>query len=97
MNVEEFAEMVRNVRQVEKALGKVYYPNDPTKIKVREHSRSLYVAEDIKKGEIITEKNVRCVRPGFGAHPKLLEKVIGCKVNRNLEKGDRFSEEYVQF
>lgn len=95
MNVEEFAEMVNNVRQVEKSLGKVFYPTDPTKIKGREHSRSLYVAEDIMKGEIITEKNVRCVRPGFGAHPKLLEKVIGCKVNRDLEKGDRFSEDYV--
>ena len=97
MNVEEFAEMVKNVRDVEKALGKVFYPTDPTKIKGREHSRSLYVAEDIKKDEIITEKNVRCVRPGFGGHPKMLEKVIGCRVNRDLEKGDRFFEEYVQF
>ncbi len=96
MNVDEFAEMVKSVRQVEKALGSVYYPNDPTKIKGREHSRSLYVAENIKKGEIITEQNVRCIRPGFGAHPKLLEKVLGCKVNRDLEMGNRFSEEYVQ-
>lgn len=90
MNVEEFAEMVKNVRQIEKALGEVFYPTDPTKIKGREHSRSLYVAEDIKKGEIITEKNVRCVRPGFGAHPKYLEQCIGRKVNKNLVKGDRF-------
>lgn len=96
MNAEEFAQMVNNVRQVEKSLGSVYYPTDITKIKGREHSRSLYVVEDIKKGEVITEKNVRSIRPGYGAHPKLLEKVLGCKVNRDLEKGDRFSEEFVQ-
>ena len=96
MNVEEFAEMVKNVRDVEKALGRVFYPADPSEIKGREHSRSLYVAENINKGEIITEKNVRCVRPGFGAHPKLLERVLGRTVNRDLEMGDRFSEDYVQ-
>lgn len=96
MNAEEFTHMVYNVRQVEKSLGTVYYPKDITKIKGREHSRSLYVAEDIKKGEIITEKNVRCVRPGFGAHPKYLEKCIGRKVNKNLEKGDRFDLMYLE-
>lgn len=95
MEIGEFAAMVKSIRNVEKALGEVKYPTDPSKIKGRGFCRSLYVAEDIKKGEIITEKNVRCVRPGFGAHPKLLKKVMGCKVNRDLEKGDRFSEEYV--
>ncbi len=90
MNLEEFAEMVKNVRQVEKALGKVFYPTDPTKIKGREHSRSLYVAEDIKKGEIITEKNVRSVRPGFGLHPKYLPEVIGKRCVKTASKGERF-------
>lgn len=95
MNVEEFAQMVKDVRNVEKALGLVYYPTDPSKIKGREYSRSLYVAEDVKKGDVITEKNVRSVRPGFGLHPRYLPELLGKKVNRNLEKGERFSMDFV--
>lgn len=91
MEKDEFAAMVKSIRNVEKALGDVAYPTDPTMIKGREFSRSLYVAEDIKAGDIITEENVRSVRPGYGLHPKHLMEVIDKKVTRNLNKGERFS------
>ena len=91
MNAEEFKAMVDNVRNVEKALGNVYYPTDSTRIKGREFSRSLYVAEDMKAGDVITEKNVRSVRPGYGLHPKYLSEILGKKVNRDFEKGERFT------
>lgn len=89
MDEQEFAEMVKNVRNVEKALGSVYYPTDPSKIKGREFCRSLYVAENVKAGDAITEKNVRSVRPGFGLHPKSLPEVIGKKFVKDYSKGDR--------
>jgi len=95
MNAEEFALMVKEVRDVEKTLGTVYYPTDPSKIKGREFSRSLYVARDMKAGDVITEKNVRSVRPGFGAHPKHLPEILGKTVNQDLEKGDRFSLDFL--
>ena len=76
---------------MEKAIGKVTYPDDPTKIKGREFSRSLYVAEDVKAGDVITENNVRSVRPGYGSHPKFLKDVIGKKFVKDCEKGKRFS------
>ena len=95
MDEKEFAKMVEDVRNVEKALGTVYYPTVPSKIKGREYCRSLYVAEDMKAGDVITEKNVRSVRPGHGLHPKYLEDVIGKKVNRDLEKGERFTLDFV--
>lgn len=91
MNREEFTAMVKSVRNVEKALGKVHYPTDPKQIKGRQFSRSLYVAEDMKAGDVITEKNVRSVRPGYGLHPKYLPEILGKKVNRDLTKGTRFS------
>ncbi len=95
MTQEEFTQMVKNVRNVEKALGNVYYPTDSSKIKGREFSRSLYIAEDMKAGDIITEDNVRSVRPGFGLHPKYLPELIGKRVNRSLKKGERFCLDFI--
>lgn len=96
MNAEEFKAMVDNIRNVEKTLGNIIYPTDPTKIKGREFCRSLYVAEDMMAGDVITEKNVRSVRPGYGLYPKSLPELIGRKVNRLLEKGTRFSLDFVE-
>ena len=95
MNAEEFAKMVQDVRNVEKALGAVYYPTDPSKIKGREFSRSLYVAEDMKAGDVITEQNVRSVRPSYGLHPKHLPELLGKRVNRDIEKGTRFILDFI--
>ena len=95
MEIGEFAAMVKSIRNVEKAIGEVVYPTDLSKIKGREFCRSLYIAEDMKTGDIITEQNVRSVRPGFGEHPKYLPDLIGKTVNCDLEKGDRFYLKYV--
>ena len=96
MEAVEFKLMVDNIRKVEAALGNVSYPTDPSKIKGREFCRSLYVAEDIKAGNVITEKNVRSVRPGYGLHPKYLSELIGRKVKCDLKIGDRMSWEVVE-
>lgn len=90
MEIREFAAMVKSIRNIEKALGEVVYPADPSMIKGREFSRSLYVAEDVKVGDVITEQNVRSVRPGFGLHPKYLQEMIGKKFAKDSEKGERF-------
>ena len=96
MEIGEFAAMVESIRNVEKALGEVKYPTDPSKIKGREFCRSLYVAEDIKAGDVITEKNVRSVRPGFGLHPKALPDVLGKKFVKDCKKGDRLALDLVK-
>jgi len=93
MEIGEFAAMVKSIRNVEKAIGEVVYPTDPAKIKGREFCRSLYVSEDIKAGDVITEKNVRSVRPGFGLHPKYLPEILGKVAARDLKKGERLSLE----
>ena len=96
MTVDEFKSMVTSIRNVEKAIGDVVYPTDPLTIKGRQFSRSLYVAENMKAGDILTEKNLRSVRPGYGLHPKYLKEIIGKKVNRDLEKGTRMSLDLIQ-
>lgn len=95
MTVEEFKSMVTSIRNVEKALGKVVYPTDPSTIKGRQFSRSLYVAEDVKADDIITDSNVRSVRPGYGLAPKYLTEILGKKFNRDIQKGERMKLEYV--
>ena len=89
MNEQEFKDMVVYVREAEKAVGKIDYKLTEKQLKGKDFSRSLYVVENIKNGELITEKNIRSIRPGFGLHPKYYNKVLGKKVKRNLEKGDR--------
>ena len=87
MNEEEFTAMVKAVREAEKASGVVDYNLTEKQAKGRDFSRSLYIAEDIKAGEIFTEKNLRSVRPGFGLHPKYYNQLLGKKATTHLEKG----------
>jgi len=96
MDEKEFTQMVKEIRMVEKALGKIDYPTDIHKIKGREGARSLYIAEDMKAGDMITEKNVRSVRPSYGLHPMHWKDIAGRKVNRDLEKGMRFEIDFVK-
>jgi len=90
LDEKEFTEMVTAVREAEKALGKESYELTNKQKKGKDFARSLYVAEDIKAGEVITEKNVRSVRPGFGLHPKYFPEILGKKALKSASKGDRF-------
>ncbi len=96
LDEKEFKQMVEAVRNTEKALGNIDYNLSEKANKSREFSRSLYVVKNIKKGEVITEKNIRSVRPGFGLHPKYLKDILGKQVNCDLGKGDRFKIEFVK-
>lgn len=90
MDEKEFTEMVKVVREAEKALGKVTFELTEKQRKGRDFSRSLYVVSDMNKGDIITNENVRSIRPGFGMHPKHLNKILGTKSPMSFSKGDRF-------
>lgn len=91
MDETEFKHMVEAVREAEKSIGEVNYNPTEKQKKGREFSRSLYVVEAIKEGELISEKNIRSIRPGHGMHPKFYKDVLGKKASKNLEKGDPLS------
>lgn len=95
MNEAEFTAMVKAVREAESAIGVVDYTLTEKQTKGKDFSRSLYVVEDMKAGDIINEKNVRSIRPGFGLHPKYYNQILDKKVNINIEKGERFSLESI--
>ena len=87
----EFTEMVKAVREAEKTIGGVSYKLTKKQNKGRDFSRSLYVITDVKKGDVITEKNVRSIRPGFGMHPKYLKNVLGNTFSTDFKKGTPLS------
>ncbi len=90
MTETEFASMVKVVREAEKAIGIVDYTLTKKQQEGRDFSRSLYVVDDIRKDGVVTSENVRSIRPGFGMHPKHYSSILGKRVNKDLQKGDRF-------
>lgn len=96
MNEQEFTEMVKAIRDTEKAIGKVDYSLTDKQKSNRVFSRSLYVVVDIKAGEIITEQNVRSIRPGFGLHPKYLKEVVGKVATKDIKRGTPLIKNHVE-
>ncbi|MEJ5227560.1 pseudaminic acid synthase [Thermodesulfovibrio sp.] len=92
----EFKAMVNSVREVEKALGEITYELTERQLKSRKFSRSLFVVEDIRSGEIFTEKNIRSIRPGYGLHPKYLKQILGKKARKNIERGTPLSWDMIE-
>ena len=91
MNEIEFTAMVKAIREAEVAVGTTSYELSPKQLAGKDFSRSLYVAESINKGEIITESTIRSVRPGFSLHPKHLPEILGKTAKRDLKKGERIT------
>jgi len=96
LNPVEFKEMVTAVRDAEASLGEPGFKLGENAKEHRFFMRSIFVAEDIKKGEKFTEKNVRIVRPGNGLHPKYYESIIGKKAKTDLKKGTPLGKEMVE-
>lgn len=89
----EFKQLVADIRMAEQVMGDVDYSLAEQDANRR---RSLYIAEDMRVGDVLTEQNLRSVRPGFGLHPKYLNEILGKPVNRDLKKGERMKMEYVE-
>lgn len=91
LDVQQFTQMVDAVRETEKMLGKVTYALSEKSKKSREFSRSLFISQDVTRGETLSQKNIRSVRPGFGMHPKELKNVLGKTFKDDFKKGTPLS------
>ena len=92
MNAKDFKTMVKQIREAEKLLGIVDYNMDIKKEKSRIYCRSIYVSQDIKKGDKFTNENLKSVRPGYGMHPKYLGEILGRTATKHYKFGDRFEK-----
>lgn len=91
----EFKAMVDAVRTAEKALGVVHLGMSDKEKASRMYRRSLFVVQDVKKGEAFTAANVRSIRPGHGLHTRHLAEVLGKRAARDTERGTPLSWELV--
>ncbi len=96
MEPDEFRAMVNEIREVEKALGKVSYgPSKQEEFSVG-FRRSLFVVEDIPAGAKLTPQNIRSIRPANGLKPKYYKEVLGKTAVRELKRGTPLSFEDIQ-
>ncbi len=87
MTINEFADMVKAVRDTKRIIGNVQYGPTPGEQENLKFRRSLFAVKDIKAGEIITKENVRSIRPSSGLPPKMLDSIIGKAVCKDIPYG----------
>ena len=95
MEPEEMAQLVRECGAAAQALGCVSYAMQEQEKKSLQFRRSLYIVEDMKKGDVITEKNMRSIRPGLGLPPKYYNIMLGKTVNCNVKRGTALAWELI--
>ncbi len=84
---EEMKTLVIETERAWQSLGKVNFGLSGAETNLKIFRRSLYIAEDMRKGDVLTETNLRIVRPGLGLPPKFYEILLGRRVKWNLKKG----------
>jgi len=88
---DEMQSLVVESARAWQSLGQVAYgPREAEKPSLA-HRRSIYIAQDVKQGDVLTRENLRCVRPGLGLPPKFYEELLGRRVNRDARMGTPMS------
>jgi N-acetylneuraminate synthase len=83
----EMTALVAETNRAWQALGQVSYGPTESEKKSLIFRRSLYICEDLKAGDVLTPRNLRAIRPGFGLPPKFIEQLIGKRVARSVKRG----------
>ena len=84
----EMKSLVIETERAWQSLGEISYGISKEEKESRQFRRSLYIVKDTKKGEELTKKNLRIIRPGLGLPPKYFDIILGRKVNKDLKKGE---------
>ena len=95
MEPEEFAELVTQGKNAKASLGEPEWKIQDSEQESRRLRRSLYITQDVKAGDIVSELNVRAIRPGDGAKPKFLPEILGKKFIRDFPIGTPLSLNYI--
>ena len=93
---DEMKILIKEVNSAWKAIGKIKYGYTESEKKSLNHRKSIYITKNMKKGERITENNIKVVRPAFGLHSKYFNKVIGLKLIKNVKSGTALKWELIR-
>ncbi len=91
----ELNSLVVETERAWKGMGRIKYGPTEAETKSLIHRRSLYIAMDMKAGDVLTPQNLRVVRPGMGLHPRFYEQCLGKRVSRDVKKGTPVSFDLV--
>jgi sialic acid synthase SpsE len=91
----EFAQLRAETERAWLGVGRVAYGGTQSEAKSKVFRRSLYVAQDLRAGDVLTKENLRCVRPAFGLEPKFYDLVLGRRINADTLKGTPMSWDLV--
>ena len=92
---DELKQLVLETERAALALGQIRYGPTDAEISSLQYRRSLYITKDLKPGDVLSEDNVRSIRPGHGLSPKNYNRVIGKSVNQDIHKGTPISWDYI--
>lgn len=92
----EFKELVRQIRNVGKAIGHPRYGHEGKESENAIFRRSIFAVKDVKEGEELNRQNLKVIRPGYGLPPKDLERVLGKKSKKNIERGTPLSWDLIE-
>ncbi|HED33997.1 MAG TPA: pseudaminic acid synthase [Gammaproteobacteria bacterium] len=84
---EELKQLCANTNTAWSALGKAGYERKPAEEENLKFRRSIYIVEDMKKGDVFTTQNIRRIRPGFGLPPKYYRELLGKQVSEDVQRG----------
>ncbi len=87
----EFQKMIEDIRIAEQALGDIHYKPTEKEVYNLRFRKSLFISEDMKRGDVFTSKNLRIVRPGMGLHPRYYFEILGRKAKSHIVKGTPFT------
>jgi N-acetylneuraminate synthase len=91
MEPEEFSMLVEQGNIAHESLGNLEWSMQPSENESRRLRRSLYIVQDVHKGEKVTNENVRAIRPGQGLQPKYLSVILDKIFVSDYKKGTPLS------
>lgn len=93
---QELKQLVVESERAWLAMGKVTYGGSKAEDDAKQYRRSIYVAQDIAQGELISKDNIKVIRPAFGLAPKHFEHVINKRARSTIKKGTPLSWELIE-
>jgi sialic acid synthase SpsE len=88
--------MILDIRRAEIVMGDFDYKISEKSKRNLKSRRSIYVSKKMKKGQIISKNDIQIVRPGYGLHPKYFNKIVGKRILRDTDFGERLKKNMVK-